>query len=157
MRLMEFTMILLVISCTGLVCSLIWMSLSAYKYFGLKQKKLAKDIEYAELESENKTGIIEYSERLLGMVRMVVGQICVLKFRTFKDTHDMTKVTKTQIEALVKDVAETANKSLNSDSIQFEITSFTREFYESYVVETSIILMKDQLDREVSRVVEEAE
>ena len=132
----------LILACIGLLVSMIWMSIKLYHYYKLKQLSLENEIEYQRLENENKNKTVEYSNKVLELIRSIVGQIAVLKFRTFKDTHDMEKVTKANVEGLVKDVANMANKSLNMNNIFLDDTFFTKEFVEQYIVETSVILIK---------------
>ena len=102
------------------------------------------------MENENKNKTVEYSNKVLELIRSIVGQIAVLKFRTFQDTHDMEKVTKANVETLVSDVAKMANKSLNMNNIFLDDTFFTKEFVEQYIVETSVILIKQMMDKAVT-------
>lgn len=139
-----------ILACIGLLVSMIWMFCKLYCYYKLKQVSLKNEIEYQRLENENKNKTVEYSNKVLELIRSIVGQIAVLKFRTFQDTHDMTKITKANIEALVKDVAEMANKSLNMNNIFLEDTFFTKEFVEKYIVETAIIIIKQMTDKAVN-------
>lgn len=146
----SFLDLLLIVFTIGLLGSLIWMLISLYRYSKLKQKSLENDIEYRRLEVENKNKTVEYSNKVLELIRSIVGQIAVLKFRTFQDTHDMSKVTKTNVEGLVKEVAGMANNSLNMNNIFLDDTFFTKEFYEKYIVETSIILIKQMVDKAIT-------
>lgn len=139
----------------GLICSIIWFSITLYHYYKLKHLSLKNDIEYRRLENENKNKTVEYSNRVLELIRSIVGQIAVIKFRTFQDTHDMNKITKANVEALVKSVAEMANESLNMNNIFFKDTFFTKHFYERYIVETSVILIKQMVDKAISELNEE--
>ena len=142
--------LVLAVVCIGLLCSMICMIASLYRYYTLKQKSLQNDIEYKRLESENKNKTVEYSNKVLELIRSIIGQIAVLKFRTFEDTHEMTKVTKANVEGLIKEVAEMANTSLNMNNIFLGDTFFTKAFYEKYIVETSIILIKQMVAKAVN-------
>ena len=126
------------------------MSMVTSRYLTLQNNRAAIEVEVSRMASDNKLRMVEYSNQLLELVRSIIGQVAVLKFRTFQDTHDMHKVTKTQVEALAKDVAMTANRSLNENHISFDVTFFTKEFYEEYVVDTSIILVKQMIDNFVA-------
>lgn len=132
----------------GLLCSMIRMSVGLYRYFKLKQESLKKEIVYRQLETENKNKTVEYSNKVLELIRSIVGQIAVLKFRTFRDGRDMSKVTKANVEELVKDIAHMANNSLNMDNIFLDDTFFTKEFVENYIVETTVILVKQMMEKE---------
>lgn len=140
----------LILACIGLIVSMIWMSIKLHQYSKLKQQSLENDIQYRRLESENKNKTVEYSNKVLELIRSIIGQIAVLKFRTFQDTHEMDKVTKANVEGLVKDVAQMANNSLNMNNIFLDDTFFTKEFVEKYIIETSIILIKQMTDKAVA-------
>ena len=60
----------------------------------------------------------------------------------------MSKVTKANVEELVKDIAHMANNSLNMDNIFLDDTFFTKEFVENYIVETTVILVKQMMEKE---------
>jgi sulfur relay (sulfurtransferase) DsrC/TusE family protein len=88
---------------------------------------------------------IDYSNQILEFTRTLIGQITILKARTYSDTHDLSMGSKAQISSLAKEVAETFKNSLNPeiwDTIKNK-TFYTREFYINYIVETSIIMVKD--------------
>lgn len=144
--------VVLILSCIGLLCSMIWMSIRLYQYYKFKQQSLENDIEYRRLESENKNKTVEYSNKVLELIRSIVGQIAVLKFRTFKDNHDMTKITIANVETLVSDVAKMANNSLNMNNIFLDDTFFTKQFVEQYIVETAIIFIKEMIDKSIGEI-----
>ena len=134
----------------GLLYSMIKMSIGLYRYFKVKQENLRNEIIYRQLEIENKNKTVEYSDKALELIRSIVGQIAVLKFRTFQDGRDMAKVTKTNVEELVKDIANMANGSLNMNNIFLDDTFFTKEFVEKYIVETAVILVKQMMEKTVN-------
>jgi sulfur relay (sulfurtransferase) DsrC/TusE family protein len=90
---------------------------------------------------------LKYSNKLLEFIKMIVGTITVLKFRSFKDSHDMTKITKSNVQDLVKEIAESSYTSIELESIDFECLNFTKEFYEQYIVDTAVIYVKESLIR----------
>ena len=139
--------IIFIVSCIALTFSMVWCSMRLYKYYSLKQQSLQNDIEYRQIENENKNKTVEYSNKVLELVRSIVGQIAVLKFRTFQDSHDMSKITTTNTKALVDDVAMMAKRSLNMNNIFLDDTFFTKEFIENYIIETSIILIKQMVEK----------
>jgi hypothetical protein len=142
--------VIFVVVSIGLIGSMIWMSVTLYKYYKTKKESLEKEIEYRRLETENKNKTVEYSNKVLELIRSIVGQIAVLKFRTFQDTHEMDKVTKENAKGLVDDVAKMAKNSLNMNNIFLDDTFFTQEFVEQYIVETSVILIKQMMDKSVN-------
>lgn len=103
-----------------------------------------------ELQEGNKDKVLDNSKQLLEFIRMMVGQVAVLKFRTFIDTRDVERSTKANIESLVQDVATTVNASLNMSNISIENTIYSKEFFEQYIVETSVIIIKDLLDKSLN-------
>lgn len=136
----------------GLLCSMIWFSRTLYHYYKLKHQSLKNDIEYRRLDNENKNKTVEYSNNILELIRSIVGQIAVIKFRTFRDSHDMTKITESNVKALTREVAEMANRSLNMNNIFFKDTFFTEEFYKKYIIETSIILVKQMVEKKIEEI-----
>ena len=80
-------------------------------------------------------------------LREFIGQIAVIKFKAFIDSHKMDKITEINIKKLIDDIATTTNKSINRSNILFDNTIITEEFYESYVIETTIILVKEMLEK----------
>ena len=87
---------------------------------------------------------------MLDFVKMLTSQIAVLRFRTFVDTHELDKITKANVQKLVTDVAETVHNSINIDNIDFEDMLFNKEFFEKYIIETSLITIKSLLDKAVN-------
>jgi len=144
---------LMYIILTGVLIAMIivaiFMVRSLLKYTELKQIRLSKEIEYKELEEENRNRTAEYSNSILEMIRNMLAQIAILKYRTFQDNHDMTKINKTILESLVRDVAETAHRSLNGNIFSFEDTFFTQEYYEKYIAETSAALIKQMWEKDI--------
>jgi hypothetical protein len=141
--------VLFLISCICLLISIILMSIRLQKYFKFKQQSLQNDIDYRRLESENKNKTVEYSNKVLELLRSIVGQIAVLKFRSFEDSHDMTKITLANVQSLVSDISTMANNSLNMNNIFLDDTFFTRKFVEQYIVETAMILTKEMVDKSI--------
>jgi len=103
-----------------------------------------------QIQSDNHNTATEYSEKMLDFVKMLTSQIAVLRFRTFVDTHELDKITKANVQKLVTDVAETVHNSINIDNIDFEDMLFNKEFFEKYIIETSLITIKSLLDKAVN-------
>ena len=130
-----------------LVLSVIWLVYSLTIFTKLKIYESKMNQMYVQLQNENSKRTTEYSDKMLEFVKMFIGQIAVLKFRTFVDSHNLGKITKANIQKLVAEVADTVHKSINIDKIDFEDTLFTKDFYEKYIIETSVIMIKELLDK----------
>lgn len=104
---------------------------------------------HKELEEDNSKITTEYSEKLIEFTKMLTTQIAILQFRTFQDGHDLSKITKANVKVLAEDIAKTVKSSIKLDNIDFSDTLFTRNFLESYIIETSIITVKALLDKAV--------
>ena len=140
----------LILVSIGLLCALGAMIIGLHKYYQLKQQSLRNDIEYRQLENENKNKTVDYSNKVLELVRSIIGQIAVIKFRNFQDSHDMSKVTEANVKSLVKDVATMAMGSLNMKNIFLEDTFFTKDFIEQYIIDTTVILIKQMMEKAVN-------
>ena len=92
---------------------------------------------------------LDYSEHVLKIVRDISIQTSVLMFRSFSDSHDLSKITKAQIQTLVTDTADRVNESLVFDTIDFESTVFTKEYVELIIVESVVNSIKDLLNKAV--------
>lgn len=133
----------------------IWFIISLVVLYKLRNK-FNKDSKLLEdMKESNKNKMVEYSKQVLEFIRMMVGQIAVLKFRTFVDTNDLSKVSKSTIEKLVADVAESVNMSMNMVNLSLENTVYSKEFFEQYIVETSVLMIKDLLDKAIGEKDEE--
>lgn len=129
---------------------LFWFGMSLTVLMRLRSQYDKDSRSLKELQEGNKDKVLDNSKQLLEFIRMMVGQVAVLKFRTFMDTRDIEKSTKSNIESLVKEVATTVNASLNMSNISIENTIYSKEFFEQYIVETSVIIVKDLLDKSLN-------
>lgn len=129
---------------------LFWFGMSLTVLMRLRNQYDKDSRSLKELQEGNKDKVLDNSKQLLEFIRMMVGQVAVLKFRTFMDTRDIEKSTKSNIEGLVKEVATTVNASLNMSNISIENTIYSKEFFEQYIVETSVIIVKDLLDKSLN-------
>lgn len=145
----------IVITCIVICIALICWSARMYINYMVAQKRLEElRIKYREMELQNKEiertqkdQSIEYSRNLMKYLMEFIGQIAVIKFKAFIDSHKMDKITEINIKKLIDDIATTTNKSINRSNILFDNTIITEEFYESYVIETTIILVKEMLEK----------
>jgi hypothetical protein len=147
---METNLPILIVLGIILILSGAWLVNSIIVLTKLKIEEDKRNKLYAQLQEENNKSIADYSEKLLEFIRMLTTQISVLKFRTFVDNHEMDKITKANIQKLVAEVAESVNTSINSTNIDFDDILFTKEFYENYIVETSLITIKNLLNKTIN-------
>lgn len=129
---------------------LFWFVMSLTVLMRLRNQYDKDNRSLRELQEGNKDKVLDNSKQLLEFIRMMVGQVAVLKFRTFIDTRDIEKSTKSNIEHLVQDIATTVNSSLNMSNISIENTIYSKEFFEQYIIETSIVIVKDLLDKSLN-------
>ena len=95
---------------------------------------------------------VEYSGALLSNIRELVAEIAVLEFNQFRDNHDMEKITLANIRGIAKEVAEKSIKGLNLDSVNYINLLYTREFIESYIIKSSMEIVKGCLERTLNPV-----
>lgn len=132
------------------------VSFDIVKILNRRQQVREDMIELKKFENSNRTKTVEYSRDVLDLIRDIVGQVAVLKFRTFQDNNDIKKVNKTILMGIVKDIAETSNKLLNKKNINFMNTFFTEEFYDHYIIETSIIIGKEMFEKALEKIKNES-
>jgi hypothetical protein len=128
-----------------MVISIIVLIATISRFMILKQRYLKNEIEYHKISFENKNKTTEYSTQLLELIRTIVAQIAVVKYRNFRDSNDMSKITEAMIKNLIKDIAKTARTSLNLENMLWGDTLFKREFIENYIVDMTVLLVKESV------------
>ncbi len=109
----------------------------------------------AEIESPESSNIrIEYSQSMLEYIREFTMRVASINFRNFMDGHELSKVTKATVSNLVEVTATKVNNSIDLSNINFNDLLFTKEFYNSYIIEISMISIKELLDRAVNNIEE---
>lgn len=96
-----------------------------------------------KLDSDNRLATITYTNELLKFIRSIIAQIAVVKFRTFTDSKDLTKVTRKNVTDVVADVAIETNLYISRDELAISSTLLTPDFLNKYIVENSVIIVKD--------------
>lgn len=97
---------------------------------------------------------IKYSQDVMSFVKEFTIQVSVLRYREFFDNHRMDKVTKAQIQTLVSETAMEVNRSLSLKMINYNITLYTKEFVERFIVQTTMVALKDLLEKSIIEIVE---
>jgi hypothetical protein len=125
-----------------LIISAIALTVMVTRFIMLKQIYLKNEIEYKQISFENQHKTAEYSTQLLELIRNIVAQIAVVKYRNFAEANDMSKVTESMIKNLIKDIAESTHRSLNLDNMLWVDTLYTREFIENYIIDVTVMMVK---------------
>ncbi len=101
-----------------------------------------------ELKAQDKHGSLEYSKDMIEFIRMMVAQQALLKYKEFVDKHkQIDKITEANVKNLVEEVANSAHQAINHANIMFSDTIFTRDFYNHYIVETSMMYVKELIKK----------
>lgn len=125
-----------------LIISAIALTVMVTRFIMLKQIYLKNEIKYKRISFENQHKTAEYSTQLLELIRNIVAQIAVVKYRNFAEANDMSKVTESMIKNLIKDIAESTHRSLNLDNMLWVDTLYTREFIENYIIDVTVMMVK---------------
>lgn len=122
------------------------------RYVAAKKELKLMQEEINELKDEYKLKTTEYSKTLLEYIKTFTAQVAAINFRNFLDTHELEKVTKTTVSKLVEDTARLVNDSINEHNIIFQDALFTRDFYDKYIIDISMISIKDLLEKAVNNI-----
>lgn len=105
-------------------------------------------------QHDSKVASLKYSTDMIEFMRTVIATTAVLKFKDFCDHHpQMDKITESNVKSLANDVAISVNKFINASNIVFSDTLFTRDFYNHYVIETSITYVKDLVTKKLEEII----
>jgi len=110
---------------------------------------LKNETEFHRITFENRNKTTEYSTQILELIRTIVAQVAIIKYRNFREMNDMNKITEAMIKNLIRDIAETTHKSLNLDNVMWDDAMFNREFIESYIIEMTILLVKESVHKTI--------
>lgn len=93
---------------------------------------------------------IEYTEAVLKFIKTFVMHISIIHYNVFIDSHDPDKINRTQIQHLVEDTAKDINGYIKSDIIEYDKLLVTKNFIDEYVIQTTIIAIKDLLNKTIN-------
>ena len=93
---------------------------------------------------------IEYTEKMMEFIRQFTIQISVIRYRQFLDEHELDKITKSQIQKLVTETATAVNESFSQEPIKYDELLLTKDFVNTYIIQTSILAIKDLLEKSVN-------
>ena len=120
-----------------------------FKYVKTKKRLKEMQEEILKLKEEYKSKASTYSNNLLEYIKTFSIQLATIKFHNFVDTHEMEKVTRLNVEKLVEETAKFVKNSINENNIIFDNALFTKDFYDTYIIDTVSICIKDLLERYV--------
>lgn len=129
---------------------IIWFIISMFILYKLYIQFNRNTMELIALKESNKDKSIEYSTKSLDFIKMMISQTALVKFRTFIDGNDISKVTRIQIEGIVSDVATTVKSTINMNNIAIENTIYTKEFFDNYIIETSVYIVKQLFENAIN-------
>lgn len=93
---------------------------------------------------------IEYTNSMLKYIHDFTIQVASIEFRNFMDGHDLTKVTKATMSKLVEDTAIKVDKSIYLGNIKLDDLLFTKDFYNNYIIDITMISIKELLDKAIN-------
>lgn len=137
---------------TALVVISIVVGGALRNYFEIKRDEIRVMMQSKPIDPSDR---IKYSNEVLDFVLKIVAQEAVLYFRNFTDTHTIEKVTLAQVKNIVSDVATKVNDSMKRTNIDFELVIFTQDFYNHFIVQSSMDYVKQLLAKYIIAIVEE--
>lgn len=93
---------------------------------------------------------IEYSNKMLDFLKRISMEQSVIKYKEFIDNHELSKITKHQIQSLVSEIAIEIDNSLVYEYIDYDNLLYSRDYVETYVINVVSMSIKDQLDKSMS-------
>ena len=109
-----------------------------------------KESEAKIKSADNRINRIDNSLKLTNFIKEIASQLVVLKFKTFKDNHDILKVSEESVKNLVREIAIDVRKSIKYDEIDFDSLILAQQFYDEYIVNTVVILTKNILNKTIN-------
>lgn len=98
---------------------------------------------------------IDNSEKIKDFILDIVKDVALMKFHEFKDTHDISKVSRSNVKDLAADVIKSSKELINTKKLEEYDNVLSQGFCDKYIVSTSIIVLKTILEKEVISIVEE--
>ena len=148
---MTLTQVMLI----ALAITFVFFILALVKYYETKKKYERVELELNLLKSGNHFKVIEYSQGLLDFTHRFILQMAAREIITFRDTHDLSKISKNSVEALAKDVSQKVFNSINEDNILFDVALFDKDAYYQYIVDVTISTIKDLFSKVIDTIEEE--
>lgn len=134
-----------------MLMSIIWLIISIVVLMKLYGRYTKNSLQMIELQSHNKDKLIDYSTELMDFIRMLISQVALLKVKEFTDGNDITKVTRAHIEGIISDVATEIKEQINMNNISLANTIYTEEFFDQYIVDSTVYIVKELFEKSVSK------
>lgn len=91
---------------------------------------------------------IEYTNRMMDLVEKLITQICIIRFRRFKSSHDLSMVTELQFKKLISETSEAIKSSFNN-TIDYDRSLLNENFYDTYIIELTVDRLQELLNKEL--------
>lgn len=111
---------------------------------------IKRELELEELSTRLENFQIDFSKTYLEYIQYICGQVSIIKFREFRDTHDISKATKKQIADVAQDVANNVKDAMQFEKIDFTHTKFTEKYLQDLIIQTVIINIKNLTDNAIN-------
>ena len=141
-----------VIICITAILSCVSLLLTIHS--GYRLRKVAED-QHNRIRASRDA--VAYSNDTLAFIRTLVTHTAIMKFDVFIDDHELDKTNRAHYVNLVKDVAETVHKAINENKLDYSRLIFNQRYLDSYIIESSSMVVKELLEKEVAEVVDQNE
>ena len=149
------SIILSILCIIFMIVSIVGFVLMIKRMIKLKNTLSDRELERKQLEEENQRKAVAYTKDIMEFIRIMISQVSLLSFQKFKDGHEMTKITETNIKRLIEDIARTVNESIAMENISMGNILITKEFYQKYIIETTVFTIKKMLDEAMIEIEDE--
>lgn len=142
-KLFDYMMILYMFIAT------IWLVISVIVLIKVYARYTKTSLNLVELENSNKDNLINYSSELLDFIKLMISQVALLKVKEFLDGNDISKVTRVHIENIISEVATDIKNRINMNNVSIENTIYTKEFFDQYIVDTTVYIVKQLFEEAI--------
>lgn len=127
----------------------IWLVISIIVLIKVYARYTKTSLNLVELENSNKDNLINYSSELLDFIKLMISQVALLKVKEFLDGNDISKVTRVHIENIISEVATDIKNRINMNNVSIENTIYTKEFFDQYIVDTTVYIVKQLFEEAI--------
>lgn len=130
------------------------LSQSIIQYLDTKRNKIEHEIRNIQttehlLVMKDYENRLDYSDHVLKHVRELVSTMSNIRFKTFLDKYETSKITQEHVKKLIEDIAVSVNESIDYSNINFNNTIFTKEYLNKYIIEITMYLVKDLVNESI--------
>lgn len=118
-------------------------------------KKINKTLEQKIKQGKVKNPI-KYSRDVSKYLQEIVARVAIIQFREYIDSHDIRMVTRENMKRLAADIASSTFTYIDHEKLR-ELTSktpMTDDFYKMYIIHTSINAVKELMEREIDKIID---